>query len=128
MPNPSKFRVTTTQTFNYEIGLIENIYGCTVTPNTVRGTIVVTADDMISHRGTSGAEIQTICVNSTPSPTFALDPIEYELDGATGAYTEISVDGGTTWTPGLPRIELEFNGIQYNVNFWCCNSKCHYRS
>ncbi len=103
VPNPPSLGVTTTQTFNYEIGLIGNIYGCTVTPNTVRGTIVVTADDMISHRGTSGAEIQTICVNSTPSPTFALDPIEYELDGgATGAYTEISVDGGTTWTPGLP--------------------------
>ena len=99
--NPPTLGVTVTTSYNYEFNLIGNNFGCTNTPSPISGTVSISPTDKITLL--SGNDSQIVCVNNTPTPTFAFTTIEYELGGGANAIGTItySQDGGPTQT-GLP--------------------------
>ena len=90
-------------TYSYAINLIGNAFGCTATPTPITGIVTVSPEDIITFAGTPGDDAQIVCVNNLPSPTFAFEPIEYQLSGGATTISSITYrqDGGAV-TSGLP--------------------------
>ena len=90
-------------TYTYAINLIGNAFGCTTTPTPITGIVTVSPEDIITFAGTAGDDAQIVCVNNLPSPTFAFEPIEYQLSGGATTISSITYrqDGGTV-QGGLP--------------------------
>ena len=72
-------------------------------PNPNNGVVTVSPQDIITFAGSAGDDAQIICVNNLPSPTFAFDPIEYQLSGGATTISSITYrqDGGAV-QGGLP--------------------------
>ena len=99
--NPPTLGVTVTTSYNYEFNLIGNNFGCTTTPSPISGTVSISPTDKITLL--TGNDNQIVCVNNTPTPTFAFTTIEYELGGGANAVGTItySQDGAPAQS-GLP--------------------------
>ena len=99
--NPPTLGVTVTTSYNYEFNLIGNNFGCTTTPSPLSGTVSISPTDKITLL--TGNASQIVCVNNTPTPTFAFTTIEYELGGGANAVGTItySQDGAPAQS-GLP--------------------------
>ena len=108
---PGSLVITTTQVFNYEITLRGNAFGCTTTPTPISGTVTISPDDIITFVGSLGDDEQIICVGNTPSPTFAFDPIEYQLSGGATSINTITYrqDGGPSQGGLPPGFGYSFN-------------------
>ena len=93
--------VTVTTSYNYEFNLLGNNFGCTTTPSPISGTVSISPTDKITLL--TGNDNQIVCVNNTPTPTFAFTTIEYDLGGGANAVVTItySQDGAPTQS-GLP--------------------------
>ena len=100
--NPPTLGVTVTTSYNYEFNLIGNNFGCNVTPSPISGTVSISPTDKITLL--TGNDSQIVCVNNTPTPTFAFTTIEYELGGGANAVGTItySQDGAPAQS-GLPQ-------------------------
>ena len=103
--------ITAPVTYPYAYNLVGNAFGCTATPSPISGVITISPEDIITFAGSVGDDAQIICVGNTPSPTFAFDPIEYQLSGGATTISSItySQDGGPV-QGGLPP------GFGYSVN------------
>ena len=101
--NVPNLGLTLPTTYTYAINLIGNAFGCTTTPTPITGIVTVSPEDIITFAGTPGDDAQIVCVNNLPSPTFAFDPIEYQLSGGATTISSITYrqDGGAV-QGGLP--------------------------
>ena len=83
-------------TYPYAYNLVGNAFGCVATPSPISGVITISPEDIITFAGSVGDDAQIICVGNTPSPTFAFDPIEYQLSGGATTISSITYtqDGG----------------------------------
>ena len=109
--NVPALAISVPTTYPYAFNLIGNAFGCTATPSPISGIVTISPDDIITFAGSVGDNAQIICVGNTPSPTFAFDPIEYQLSGGATNISTITYrqDGGAAQA-GLPP------GFGYSIN------------
>ena len=95
--------ITAPVTYPYAYNLVGNAFGCVATPSPISGVITISPEDIITFAGSVGDDAQIICVGNTPSPTFAFNPIEYQLSGGATTISSITYtqDGGPV-QEGLP--------------------------
>ncbi|MEN8812741.1 MAG: hypothetical protein ABF277_05460 [Candidatus Arcticimaribacter sp.] len=109
--NVPNLAITAPVTYPYAFNLIGNAFGCTAAPSPISGIVTISPEDIITFAGSAGDDEQIICVGNTPSPTFAFDPIEYQLSGGATTISSITYtqDGGAV-QGGLPP------GFGYSIN------------
>ena len=109
--NVPNLAITVPATYPYAFDLVGNSLGCLTTAPPISGIITISPEDIITFAGAIGDDSQIICVGNTPSPTFAFDPIEYQLSGGATTISSITYtqDGGPV-QGGLPL------GFGYSIN------------